>query len=103
MNDTSQFTPEQARNTLENYRSELQQWLSWLDSEAATLGTVKAPQQTTRSFSLLKQHLSMLKPWMQCMSLACPNRQPEDVQVTRWDSQGREKQPEFAYARVRPN
>ena len=94
--NTAQFTPEQARSTLEDYRNELQQWLSWLDSEAATLGTVKAPHQTTRSFSLLKQHLSMLKPWMQALSLVCPSRQLGDAHITRLDSQGRER-PNFTY------
>ena len=70
----------QAHAQLEQWRNDLTKWIDLLDAEMSTFSNGN-PQSKT--FSLLLQHISLLKPWFHGLLAVFPHKEPEPVPVTR--------------------
>lgn len=81
--DTSTFNPEECMAVLRRWQQGLLAWLKWLDSHAQELSGENAPRETVRAFSLLKQNISLLVPWMKGLAMALPPEIPSTVTIKK--------------------
>jgi hypothetical protein len=95
--DTCTLNPDECKAVLRRWHSQLLAWLTWLDANEQALSGENAPREIAKTFTLLKQNLSLLMPWMKGLAMALPCEIPANVEVKKCESE----RPDFVTWRQR--